>query len=672
MKFLFSPAIFFMTRLRFPQKFAVLGVVAFLAVGIQQLMLQSFYDSNIDPSIQELHGLELMKDLAHLTQNMQQHRGLSAGVIAGKKDMADNLRASEQAIDKDLNHLNSVLGAELNQDKNWQQVRSEWQTIQSSGLQWSGPENFKRHTQMINTLHIFSVQVADTTALTLDPDLNTYYLMLSIVQDTPELIEKLGQVRGIGTRFLAAGSIPEGQRYELPLLMGGIASHRSNVSLNTKKAFSSAADAKERVLIQHVEKFIAIVDGVSKQLEDTTMFEQGTKQPQVFFNEMTQVIDSGYSLMLDDMLPDLKSLIEQRVAHQRHDLMVSRLLAIGATLAFIYLAVAAYSNIINEISVIGHSAKQLAACDFSVRTRIHSRDELGKIAESFNLIGESVGRLVAHVMTSANQVADAAQHLAASTDQIAHSTERQSAAATSVAAAVEQVTVSIDHIAQNAVEARDVSKQSGVVSEQGRAVVNETASEMQRVAIAVGQASEVVEDLGRQSLRISDIVTTINEIASQTNLLALNAAIEAARAGESGRGFAVVADEVRQLASRTAQCTQEISGTVDSIRGGTEQAVAKMRTGVDTVSRGVELSQQAGLAMGDMRNKADAVMNVVNQITEALGEQSSAASGVAVGVENIAQMAAENHKATRTNAETALELKQLALALRNELERFRV
>ncbi|MBM9489039.1 PAS domain-containing protein [Pseudomonas sp. ICBG1301] len=57
--------------------------------------------------------------------------------------------------------------------------------------------------------------------------------------------------------------------------------------------------------------------------------------------------------------------------------------------------------------------------------------------------------------------------------------------------------------------------------------------------------------------KLTQIVATIQGIASQTNLLALNAAIEAARAGDAGRGFAVVADEVRKLATRTSQATQQ-------------------------------------------------------------------------------------------------------------------
>jgi methyl-accepting chemotaxis protein len=82
---------------------------------------------------------------------------------------------------------------------------------------------------------------------------------------------------------------------------------------------------------------------------------------------------------------------------------------------------------------------------------------------------------------------------------------------------------------------------------------------MRSIAETVQSAAGTIEELGRSSAQIGEIVTVINGIADQTNLLALNAAIEAARAGEHGRGFAVVAAEVRKLAERSQVAAKEIS-----------------------------------------------------------------------------------------------------------------
>lgn len=70
-------------------------------------------------------------------------------------------------------------------------------------------------------------------------------------------------------------------------------------------------------------------------------------------------------------------------------------------------------------------------------------------------------------------------------------------------------------------------------------------------------------ELEEKLVKLTEIVSTIRDIASQTNLLALNAAIEAARAGEAGRGFAVVADEIRKLATLTSVATQKAVSLVD-------------------------------------------------------------------------------------------------------------
>ena len=111
------------------------------------------------------------------------------------------------------------------------------------------------------------------------------------------------------------------------------------------------------------------------------------------------------------------------------------------------------------------------------------------------------------------------------------------------------------------------------------------------------RVADHVNELGRQSQQIGEIVQMISEIAEQTNLLALNAAIEAARAGEHGRGFAAVADEVRKLAERSAQSTRQIEELIESIQGRVDVVVKAMAAGTAEVESGSELVSSAGEAL---------------------------------------------------------------------------
>lgn len=310
--------------------------------------------------------------------------------------------------------------------------------------------------------------------------------------------------------------------------------------------------------------------------------------------------------------------------------------------------------------------------DFTQRILVSGSDEVGQTSVSFNELMVNLQNTFRQIHDYIAEINGASRSLSAVSHQVSTSSQNQSEAASSIAATVEQVTVSINHISENASDALKVSKESGELSTQGSDIIHNAATEMQKIADTVRHTSLSIEELGQQSAQISTIAKVIKEIADQTNLLALNAAIEAARAGEQGRGFAVVADEVRKLAERTANATKEISEMIGSIQSTAQVAVSSMSGAVSQVDAGVSLAQQAGVAINQIKDKSAQVLVTASDISMALEEQSKASNDIAVQIEKIAQMTEQNSGATQDTSNAADRLSELAESMRKAVDRFTI
>jgi methyl-accepting chemotaxis protein len=203
-------------------------------------------------------------------------------------------------------------------------------------------------------------------------------------------------------------------------------------------------------------------------------------------------------------------------------------------------------------------------------------------------------------------------------------------------------------------------------------VVDQTIGKMHDVSERVTTAARTVENLGRRSDEIGEIIGTIEDIADQTNLLALNAAIEAARAGEQGRGFAVVADEVRALAERTTKATRKIAEMIAAIQKETNDAVASMKEGVEEVENGTSEACRSGQALRDILQRIGTLNQQINMVTAATEQQTSTTSEISKSMHNITAIVQEAAMGTQDSAAAATQLNQLALDLKSLVGQFRL
>ena len=385
-------------------------------------------------------------------------------------------------------------------------------------------------------------------------------------------------------------------------------------------------------------------------------------------NDLFKALDDhlAYNYKLTDQL-----FAENASAHQRSFIWIVILIVV-VLLIVLAMSIQVYRMINKGLSGIGQTLSEVSQkLDFTQRAKVLRRDEIGATAEAFNHLLGTLQDNMRTLSQKANDVAGSAQTLSQTANQVSAAAGAQSTAAASMAATVEEMTVSINHVAEQAKETQAGSEEAGQLVNEGSRIIGQTIGDIHEISTAVKASATSIHELETYSTQVSSVIKVIRDIADQTNLLALNAAIEAARAGEQGRGFAVVADEVRKLAERTANSTQEISSTIETMMARAQHATEQMKSAEELVDTGVLRADNADQAIKKIGENAATATRSIHEISGAIREQGVASNNIAIQVEKTAQMSEESSAAAKQTADSAERLDQLAREQLSTLARYR-
>jgi signal transduction histidine kinase len=380
-----------MNRLNYLQKFAIVALLLLIPSFSLLYVVTTQINKDVEYSQKELTGISYNSSLRGFYEKVQIHREVSVQFFLGDSTAEDLMRNAQQEIELAVLSVDSAdtqYGDALAVREQWKNIKIDWKNLKSRATTHKMEKSEELHNKLVGDALALMVDVADNSNLTLDTDIETYYLMNITNFKVLQLTEALGQSKNMLRIAAITPKLTPEQRTAFTVQAGNIQPLMADIAdavnrINTyNQPVSPIVEPSYVDLKSSTDQYIELLQ--SEILDDSLRVSRG-----IDLNILDRPIKAGLDVF-DTQLPILKSLIEVRIKSLQNQVLVY---IAGTVLVLIfvgYLLGGFYSSVIDTVRTLEGVATQLNEGKITEVVEVETRDELGRVGRSFNQIALSL------------------------------------------------------------------------------------------------------------------------------------------------------------------------------------------------------------------------------------------------------------------------------------------
>ena len=634
------PGALLMRQLRFPAKMACITAAFLLPLVWLLTAYVNGKNGELDFLLQERAGVRYVRTIYPALEAAGNWRLEALNASAG--DTAASVPAARlefEAAFKRIQAMEAELGGIIGSQAAFEQVRLAFQASQT--MQNDTKTVFSTLTALTQALRALLDQVTDGSNLALDSDLASYQLISATLQNSPEIITRTAELRGLGRMALKTGQLSPELIASLYERLAVIVHEGHQETIALKKVQKFAPTYFDQLLTNAT----AATEGFSTLVRSA--FSNGQVSSGVdgdsYLISANQTLRVQYA-QVGKNLDVLDSMLAERQATLRHSLWLTVVVTVLSLFAAFYLFLGFYRSMMGGFKILRRHLINISMGDLRPTISGQGHDEVAGLLKELSFMQQSLRQMVHQVQEGTGTVLESSIEIAKGTSDLSSRTEAASAALEESSAALVQTVATVKLTEESVRQVSQISVDNASTASRGGKVMHKMV--------------ETMENIQTSSQKISDIIGVIDGIAFQTNILALNAAVEAARAGEQGRGFAVVASEVRALAGRSAEAAKEIKSLISS-------SVVEVASGTDIV-------RNAGSTMMEIVQTADNVKQLLDEVAHGAQEQSAGIAQIGAAVQDLDRSTQANAALVEETAAAAAAQCSAAVRMAAQVDEFRL
>ena len=370
-------------RLGFAGKLITLAGLLLLPAIFSVAILNHDKNDAIDFAQKEISGIDYLSAVKPLLAQLTEHRSSSNTfllnhnrdndtIVQSGKKIAETIKAIDAGVD-------SSYGALFKTFDHWPKIKAGWEKLDQQGLQQSASDNFSQHSELIEQVNELIVHVSDQSNLTLDPDVDSFYLMTVVSIRLPELIDHVSELRSVANKVAKiGGSLDQESKIAIAVLDQHIndrfneTEHDLAAAFEKNPAIKVIVSSKQEKFAEDLKKFTNSVK------QDVYLSPSITVPAEQIFGLGTAAVNS-----LDDLYditnPQLKGIIEKRVDGLQQDKLFQLVMVFAFMLGAVIFGYFIIKNLTGAIKQINAVFLKISNGQFRNLVDLDGTDEIGNL-----------------------------------------------------------------------------------------------------------------------------------------------------------------------------------------------------------------------------------------------------------------------------------------------------
>lgn len=377
-------------RLRYPQKFVLISLLFALPLAVVLFLLVSETSARLNNyGYQEKYGVEYLRVTRRLMQDIQEHQQLTdSDLRTGASGLATQISQQRTTITQDfaaLEQVNNQYGPTFKSNEAVRALQQDWQALIGNAQPLSLTASDEQHAGVLADLRSLISLVGNTSYLILDPDLDTYYMMDTVLLKLPETQDLLAQTLVIGQNAAEQQTWTSDERTQVLLHIGLLRSNLDAMKTNVQVALDNNPAQTLRPLV--AEPLRAHIDALEQFL--TVAVQSTTVAPgQVI--DLSEFVAAGQRALTqsyqfyDAASPALEITIQTRIDRLLNRQIVTVLISLIGVLLGFGIGVSVMRNISRPLGQLTAATQRLASGDLSARVSEAGGVEIAAVGAAFN------------------------------------------------------------------------------------------------------------------------------------------------------------------------------------------------------------------------------------------------------------------------------------------------